>query len=124
MGEDYQSLSITFRIAPSTISLIVSEVCQLIIDVLGPIFIKVPMNRTEWINVAEMFDLNCNFRHCIGAIDCKHIRIEKPKRSGSLYFNRKGVFSIQLLTLVDSEYRIRYLVIGKEGSRHDRLERM
>lgn len=118
-GDDYLSLSILFRIAPSTISLIIKEVCQLIIDIFGPMYVRLPKTEREWRNVAARFGQSCNFKHSLGAIDCKHVRIQKPQGSGSIHFNRKKFFSIQLLVLVDSDYRIRYLDVGKEGSRAD-----
>lgn len=118
-GNDYQSLSYLFRVSPSSISIIVREVCQLIIDILSPMYLRTPETETEWLNVSREFGQEVNFKQCLGSIDCKHIRITKPKNSGSVFFNRKKFFSIQLLAIVDAEYRIRYLDVGKEGSRAD-----
>jgi hypothetical protein len=54
--------------------------------------------------IARGFHERANFPNCIGAIDGKHIRIIKPKDSGSRYYNYKSYFSVVLLAICDADY--------------------
>jgi len=52
---------------------------------------------------------------CIGAMDGKHVLMKKPGKSGSNFFNYKRTFSIQLLAMVDAQYRFIYVDVGCQG---------
>lgn len=79
-----------------------------------------PMPSTDdWKKYATNFLQNWNFPHVIGAIDGKHIRIQCPPKSGSLYFNYKGFFSVVLLALVDADYKYIAIDVGSYGRQSD-----
>jgi hypothetical protein len=44
-------------------------------------------DKNDWIRTANEFYERKNFPNRIGAVDGKHIRIRKPKESGSQFFN-------------------------------------
>ena len=86
----------------STVSNIVSEVCEAIWNGLKPEFGKMPSNPDEWLAVSKDYEVLWNFPHCLGAIDGKHIVIQAPHNSGSAFYNYKGTHSILLLAVSDA----------------------
>ena len=52
-------------------------------------------------------------------MDGKHCMVQSFKKSGSLYHNYKGHYSIILFALVDANYQFLYVDIGKPGSNND-----
>lgn len=77
------------------------------------------MDRDFWLKISQEFNERTQFPNCIGAIDGKHIRIKKPNKSGSEFFNYKSFFSTVLLAISDSNYNFIYVEVGAYGSSSD-----
>lgn len=118
-GELYKSLAGTFRVAPNTVSVVIRETCDAIIEEYMHELIKCPTTAEGWKELAEGFSKKWNFHHCIGSLDGKHIAMKKPGKSGSTYHNYKGFFSVVLMALVDYNYKFLYINVGAQGSSSD-----
>lgn len=113
-GETYTSLQYIYRIPAQTIGKIIPETCLAITEALKE-FLQVPRTEEEWVTIANNFDSQWQFPHCIGAMDGKHVLIKPPPNSGSFFFNYKHSFSIVLLALVDADYKFLYVDVGCNG---------
>ncbi|XP_075742364.1 uncharacterized protein LOC142796168 isoform X3 [Rhipicephalus microplus] len=103
--ETSRSSSFNFLTGRSTACVIVSEVCQAIWDVLGPIYVALPSTQNEWSKVARDFEMRRDMPHCLSAIDGKHVIVECPENSGSREKNYKGSFRKSLTAISDENYR-------------------
>ena len=117
-GDSYQTIAFSFRLGHSTVQSIVLEVCSAIIFTLKDEYIPIP-GEEYWKQIAKKLWEIWNFPNCIGALDGKHVVIEAPPNSGSLYFNYKKTFSIVLLALVDAQYKFVAVDIGAYGKNSD-----
>lgn len=97
---------------------IVSETSCIIWETLSPEFMPRP-TREMLLYSARKFENVWNFPNCVAAIDGKHITIQAPAGSGSLYFNYKKTYSIVLLALVDADYRFLAVDVGAYGKNSD-----
>ncbi|CAH1990031.1 unnamed protein product [Acanthoscelides obtectus] len=113
-GDSYASLMYLFRISVPSISRIIPEVCKALIDVLHD-FVRIPDTEDGWKKIARDFEVLWNYPHCIGACDGKHIVLQNPKNSGSLFYNYKGTFSVVLMAVTDADYNFIYANIGCQG---------
>ena len=117
-GDSYGGLGARFRIATSTVSQIIPEVCDAIWEALSPTEMA-PPTLEKWQEIENGFGKRWNFPNCVGAIDGKHVVIQNPAKGGSLYHNYKGTFSLNLMALVDHEYKFTFVEIGDYGSNSD-----
>ena len=76
-------------------------------------------SEDKWKSIADEFYERWNFCSCIGAIDGKHVMIQCPFKSGSLFYNYKSYFSIVLLAVASADYRFVMVDVGAYGSSND-----
>ncbi|XP_050546071.1 putative nuclease HARBI1 [Daktulosphaira vitifoliae] len=98
----------------STIRNIIRETCEILWSELQPVEMAVP-STADWLIIADGFYKKTQFPNCVGAVDGKHVRIECPKKSGTLYFKYKIFYSIVLLAVCDANYCFRIIDVGSFG---------
>lgn len=113
-GDSFRTIAFSYRIGESTVSNIVAEVCDALWKHLQPLVLKEPTQQ-EWKNIAAEFKELCQFDHCCGAIDGKHVTIKCPPNSGSGFYNYKQYFSTVLLAVADARRRFVIVDIGSKG---------
>ncbi|KAK4879129.1 hypothetical protein RN001_007275 [Aquatica leii] len=118
IGDSYKTIAFSYHLGHSTVQNIVIEVCTAINEILMAEFIPTP-SREKWFQIANDMWTIWNFPNCLGALDGKHVVINAPSNSGSLYFNYKETFSIVLLALVDANYKFIAVDIGSYGKNSD-----
>ena len=118
-GDSQQSLSFSFRIGKANVSKIISEICDAIYIVLKDTCFSPPQSQEEWLEISRKFEELWDMPHVIGCLDGKHIRMECPELSGTLYHNYKGFFSIVLLAICDANYCFTLFDLGQLGSNND-----
>ena len=117
-GDSYRSLANRFRMSTATVSHIVRDTCIGIWSALQPTEMPVPSTE-DWIKIERQFATRWNFPNCVGALDGKHVLIEAPPNSGSVYHNYKGTFSVNLMALADANYKFTIIDVGQYGSNAD-----
>lgn len=80
---------------------------------------QIPTTENEWLEQANQFETQWQFNNCVAAMDGKHVLINKPPGSGSLYYNYKGTFSVVLFAVVTADYKFMYVHTGVNGSVSD-----
>ena len=117
-GDSFRTISFSYRVGHCTVARIVGEVCKVIWDCLVNEFMAVP-KKDDWRAIADGFLQEWNFPNCVGSIDGKHVVVQAPSNSGSLYYNYKHTFSIVLLAVVDANLVFRMVDVGGYGRNSD-----
>lgn len=117
-GCTFTDLHYSFRIGITTVGKIVKEVCHSIWLIMRKECIP-ELSKEKWESIASDFKKHANFPHCLGPVDGKHIRINCPAKSGSMYYNYKEYYSVVLMAIADSNYRFMYVNVGSFGKECD-----
>ena len=110
-GGSMKSVAESYRIGYATVPKIIKEVCTALWHQLGPQVMSFPSTE-EWHQRASEFRDKWQFPNCCGAVDGKHVMIQKPANSGSINWCYKGFCSIVLMAVVDAVYRFSYISVG------------
>ena len=117
-GSSFRALAFTFRMGATTVGKIVAETVRVLWEELEQEHMPVPTEES-FKSIAEEFYSIWNFPNCLGSIDGKHIRIQCPQNSGSMYYNYKTYFSIVLQAVADAHYRFTTVDVGGYGKQSD-----
>ncbi|KAJ8889104.1 hypothetical protein PR048_008598 [Dryococelus australis] len=104
-GENCHSLAFQFRIC------VIKDILRSISSKMLH-FVIPPPNQDAIKHASIRFHRKWNYPYCCGSIDGKHVRIIRPERSGSLFYNYKELFSVVLLALVDDHYKFLVIDVG------------
>ena len=119
-GDAQVTIGASYRMSPTTVGRIIKETCKVIWQVLHEKgFVSPPNTQKEWREIADEFEKKWNFPNALGALDGKHVIIQAPVKTASLYFNYKKIFSIVLLAICDANYRFILVDVGDTGRQSD-----
>nr|XP_039249583.1 protein ANTAGONIST OF LIKE HETEROCHROMATIN PROTEIN 1-like isoform X3 [Styela clava]XP_039249584.1 protein ANTAGONIST OF LIKE HETEROCHROMATIN PROTEIN 1-like isoform X3 [Styela clava] len=118
-GDSYRTIANSYRLGISTVSLIVPDTCRAIWDTLQPMVMQCPSTQAAWTTIGNDFEARWQFPNCLGAIDGKHVIIQAPNNSGSMFFNYKKTHSIVLMAVVDANYKFVAVDVGGYGRSSD-----
>ncbi|XP_018800362.1 PREDICTED: uncharacterized protein LOC108975958 [Bactrocera latifrons] len=85
-GHSFRDSAFDFRMGRSTVSLIISETCEIIWKELLEEYMPIPTTDRLKTIINDSYR-RWKFPNCFGSIDGKHCQIKCPANSGSNYFN-------------------------------------
>lgn len=113
-GSNFTAMSFAFRLAHNTIGKIVKRTSIAIWNALQKQYMRIP-DAAGWKMIAEDMFQYREFPNCLGALDGKHVRIQKPFNSGSLFSNFKHYLSTVLMAVVNANYEFVMIDVGSYG---------
>lgn len=117
-GKSFRTLAFDYLRGESTVGEIIAETCGIIWDILSPLYMPYPTEE-RWLEVSKDFNNLWQMPNCIGSIDGKHVEIQRPSNTGSLYFNYMGHFSMVLLAVSDAHSNFIMVSVGEYGRSSD-----
>uniref|UniRef100_A0A8C5RC91 DDE Tnp4 domain-containing protein n=1 Tax=Laticauda laticaudata TaxID=8630 RepID=A0A8C5RC91_LATLA len=118
-GTTYRSMQYGWRVPHNTISIVVREVVQAIIEEYKEELLQCPSTEEGWKKVTEQLYQRWNFPHTVGAIDGKHVAWQSASQLTVLLSQLQGFFSIILFAMVDADYKFMYIDASGNGSSSD-----
>ena len=127
-GATYTDIGFEFRTAKCTVSKIVSQTVNAIVQEYYDEMVACPTTATEWKRMSDNWLAETQFPHCLGAIDGTHVPINRPameelnkppEDTGSAYYNWKSFYSVIMLCLVDANYKVIWAKVGASGKQGD-----
>ncbi|XP_018366720.1 PREDICTED: uncharacterized protein LOC108763518 [Trachymyrmex cornetzi] len=118
-GDSITSMAYQYPNDLITVSDIIEEICNAIWNNLQQQVLPSSLAKKDWLNIAYDFEELWNFKHCVGAIDGKHILIQCPNNSSPSSFNYKNNHNIVLLGICNAKYIFTFVDIGGYGQRSD-----
>lgn len=116
--DKFYTIGYSFRVGFSTVSAIVTEVCEAICANLQNIYLPEPITKI-WKKSEKGFRNLWLFPIRIGSVDGKHVTIKCPNKTGSNYWCYLNKFSIVLLAIVGPDYKFISVDIGGFGKNSD-----
>lgn len=84
--------------------------------------IKRPITtKHDFKNIGKNFYSRWGLPHCLGAIDVRSIKIKRPRKSGSKYFNYKKFFLIAFQAVVGPNRKYICIDVGGYGRQRDSI---
>jgi len=112
------SISIYFARGETTVGCIVAETSAILWDILNKKYMPIP-DKQQWKIIAERFETLWNLPNFIGALDGKHVRIEKFPNTGSTNYNYKSFHSVILMACCDADGLFTMIEVGYAGRNSD-----
>ena len=119
-GDAQTTVAASYRISPTLTGRTIEKTCDVLWNTLSRHgFLRVSIDGDDWKNTAKEFEQRWNFPHVLGALNGKHVVMQAPPRSGSMFFNYKNTHSIVLLAVCNAQYEFTLVDIGDTGRQAD-----